>query len=94
MQYQNKIVDRFCNSPLESQPLQKYWEEKGGLLFTEFNTTFGQNGLLRALDAIRFPELEREAYRSKDNYEAIAQLMKNNEVELIEVHSWGFYGFG
>jgi hypothetical protein len=94
MQYQNKVVDRYCNSLLESEPLQKYWEEKGGLLFTEFNTTYGQNGILRALDAIRFPDLDKGAYRSKGNYEAIGHLIKSNEVELIEVHGWGLYGFG
>jgi len=93
MQYQNKVTNRYCNSLLESKPLQKYWEEKGGLLFTEFNTTYGQKGILRALDAIRFPELKSGAYRSKDNYETISELIKNHDVELIEVHGWGFYGF-
>lgn len=30
----------------------------------------------------------------RGNYETISYLIKNNEVELIEVHGWGFYGFG
>ena len=79
---------------LESKPLQQYWEENGGLLFTEFNTIYDLKGMSRALDAIRFPNIERGAYRATGNYETIANLIKNNEVELIEVHSWGFYGFG
>ena len=94
MEYKNKVTDRLCNSLLESKPLQQYWEENGGLLFTEFNTTYGLKGMMRALDAIRFPKLERGAYRSTGNYETIANLIKNYEVELIEVHGWGFYGFG
>lgn len=94
MEYKNKVTTRFCNSLLKSKPLQKYWDDNGGLLFTEFNTTFGLKGKLRALDAIRFPCLETGVYRAAGNYEAIANLIKNNEVELIEVHGWGFYGFG
>jgi hypothetical protein len=94
MGFMNRVTERFCNSPLESVPLKQYWQEKGGLLFTEFNTTYGLKGNLRAFDAIRFPDLETGAYRAHGNYEAIKSLIKNFEVELIEVHDWGFHSFG
>lgn len=84
----------FCNSVKESDKLRQYLKGKGGLVFTEFNTTYRHKGKLRALDAIRFPELEQGIYRASGNYENIELLIKNNEVELIEVHFWGFYGFG
>jgi hypothetical protein len=49
----------YCNSVKESEVLWQYLNGKGGLVYTEFNTTHGDKGNLRALDAIRFPELEQ-----------------------------------
>lgn len=85
---------KLCNSVKESEKLWQYLNGKGGLVYTEFNTTYGFKGNLRALDAIRFPELEQGIHRASGNYEKIRFLIKNYEVELIEVHNWGFYGFG
>jgi hypothetical protein len=85
---------KLCNSVLESEKLEQYLSGKGGLVFTEFNTTYGFMGKTRALDAIGFPELENGIKRALGNYANIKSLIKNYEVELIEVHKWGFYGFG
>jgi hypothetical protein len=84
----------YCNSVLESRALEQYWNEKGGRVYTEFNTTYGFEGKMRALDAIRFPELEKGIFRARHRYEEIKSLIAKYEVELIEVHHWGFYGFG
>jgi len=84
----------YCNSVLESHALEQYWNEKGGLVYTEFNTTYGFEGKMRALDAIRFPELEKGIFRARHRYEEIKSLITKYEVELIEVLNWGFYGFG
>jgi hypothetical protein len=85
---------QYCNSALESRALEQYWNEKGGRVYTEFNTTYGFEGKMRALDAIRFPELEKGMFRARNKYYEIKSLIANYEVELIEVHNWGFYGFG
>jgi hypothetical protein len=84
----------FCNSALESRALEQYWNEKGGRIYTEFNTAYGFEGKMRTLDAIRFPELEKGMLRARNRYEEIKSLVAKYEVELIEVHHWGFYGFG
>ena len=78
----------------ENQKLLQYHEDKGGLLFTEFNVTQGMPGKKRSLDAIRFPQLEKDSYQSAGNYEKLKELIQKYKVELIEVHKWGFYGFG
>ncbi len=80
-----KESDKLCNSVKESGKLQQYLNGKSGLIFTEFNTKFRHKGKLRALDAIRFPELEQGIYRASGNYENIELLIKNNEIELIDV---------
>lgn len=81
-------------SSKEARKLKQYFDEKRGLIFTQFNTTQGVEGKLRSLDAIRFPNQEKEIYKAKGNYENIAQLIEEQTVELIEVHKWGFYRFG
>jgi hypothetical protein len=78
----------------ESEKLFQYYQEKGGLVFREFNTTQGIEGKPRSIDAIRFPELEIGIHTARGNYNEIRPLIENHTVELIEVHKWGFYGFG
>ena len=51
-------------------------------------------GKKRALDAIRFPQLEKGRYRSAGNYDKLRELIQKHKMELIEVHNWGFSGFG
>ena len=93
MEFQNswKVGDGPTN---EDEKLKVYYDEVGGLFFTEFNTTQGQRGKLRALDAIRFPDLETGIYKSSGNYDTIRNLIPEHSVELIEVHKWGFYVLG
>jgi hypothetical protein len=81
-------------SQRESERLFQYYREKGGLVFREFNTTQEINGRPRSIDAIRFPELETGIFTARGNYPMIRQLIEKHIVELIEVHKWGFYGFG
>jgi hypothetical protein len=33
-----------CNSVLESRAFEQYWNEKGGLVYAEFNTAYGFEG--------------------------------------------------
>ena len=89
-----KESDKLCNSVKETEKLRQYLNGKGGLVYTEFNTTDGLGGKVRALDAIRFPKLENRIDKAFGHYEKIRSTMQNHEVELIEVHKWGFYGFG
>ena len=65
----------YCTSVLESRALEQYWNEKGGRVYTEFNTTHGFEGKMRALDAIRFPELEKGIFRAGQRYEEIKSLI-------------------
>jgi len=94
MSYVNPWEVGFGPSIREDRKLLEYYEEKGGLVFTEFNTTQSMAGRLRALDAIRFPQLEKGIYQSAGNYNRIKKLIREHPVELIEVHKWGLYGFG
>ncbi|NLD66331.1 MAG: hypothetical protein GX648_07140 [Crenarchaeota archaeon] len=94
MANKNKAMKRYCDSAQETEKLLQYWRRFGGLVFTEFNTTHGYGGKMRRLDAIRFPELESRVHKTADRYEEIRELVGKHAVELIEVHNWGFYGFG
>jgi len=94
MDFENPWNINTGHSKRENIALKQYFTENKGLMFTEFNTTQSMKGNLRALDAILFPELEESKYKSTGNYSKIRELIKENTVELIEVHKWGFYALG
>ena len=94
MNFSNPWDVEYGRSRKENLKLKQYFEENSGLAFTEFNTTQGMEGNLRALDAILFPGLETGVYKSSGNYSEIEELIQENPVKLIEVHKLGFYGFG
>jgi hypothetical protein len=60
----------YCNSAIEAKELEQYRREKGVLIHAEFNTTHGLKGKLRALDAIRFPDLEKGVFEASSKHVA------------------------
>ncbi|MFB6215697.1 MAG: hypothetical protein ABEJ72_01825 [Candidatus Aenigmatarchaeota archaeon] len=83
-------------STRENRLIHQYFEENGGLIFTEFNVADGvPNSRQRRLDAIRFPigDDRIQEYNSSKR-EEVASLLADQKCELIEVHGWGFYVLG
>lgn len=87
-------------SESEDEHLAAYHEQRGGLLFAEVNVAYPVTGSRqRRLDGVLFPNPphnhDQEAYHyTPSNRPYIRELIQNHTAELIEVHSWGFYGFG
>jgi len=87
-------------SESEGEHLLDYHKSRGGLLFTEVNVAYPVTGSRqRRLDGVLFPnppdEFDTDAYHyTSDNRSSIKSLIGTRVAELIEVHSWGFYGFG
>lgn len=87
-------------SEREDKQLAEYHEHRGGLLFTEVNVAYPVSGSRqRRLDGVLFPNPpdghDGGAYHyTPANRPEIRELMQHCVSELIEVHSWGFYGFG
>lgn len=69
-------------------------------MFVEVNTAYPKTGSLqRRLDGVLFPnppsEFNECAYRyTPANRPGIQELFSEHVAELIEVHDWGFFGFG
>ncbi|MDI9578105.1 MAG: hypothetical protein QM398_08235 [Thermoproteota archaeon] len=40
------------------------------------------------------PELESRVHKTANKYEETREFVDKHVVELVEVHNWGFYGFG
>ena len=83
----------------EDELLATYFEQEGGLLFTEVNVAYlDEGGVQRRIDAVRVTEPPREdtgAYSyGSENRRTIWSFIENYTVELIEVHGWGFHLFG
>jgi hypothetical protein len=87
-------------SESEDAHLEAYHEQRGGLLLVEVNVAYPVTGSRqRRLDGILFPNppqnRDGEAYHyTSSNRPLIRELIQSRTAELIEVHSWGFYGFG
>jgi len=87
-------------SESEDAHLEAYHEQRGGLLLVEVNVAYPVTGSRqRRLDGILFPNppqnRDGEAYHyTSSNRPLIRELIQSCTAELIEVHSWGFYGFG
>jgi hypothetical protein len=87
-------------SEREDDHLVRYHERRGGLLFSEVNVAHPVPGSRqRRLDGVLFPDppegLDGDAYHyTPSNRAGIRDLLRDRTAELIEVHAWGFYGFG
>lgn len=83
-------------STRENKLILQYFQEKGGLVITEFNVTDGvSDSRQRRLDAIRVPEEDdRIKEYGATSRNQVANLISSQKCELIEVHGWGFYVLG
>lgn len=75
--------------------MEKYFDQRGGLLFNQVNVAYEVEGLgARYVDGIRIidpPKGEGEMYSyGSENRETIWKLLRNHRVDVVEVHNWGF----
>ena len=75
--------------------LETYFDQEGGLLYTEVNVAYlGDGGVQRRIDAIRVTDPSRGKTGTYDycseNRRTIWDFIESHTVELIEVHGLGF----